>query len=237
MDKNPYLTAADSLSASFDESEKKWREFYSQPLYDITPNNYSPQAVAPHGANARTIDMNAPKESDLLNPPGLQENKSVNQWDQIFKSMSYNEPLKKAGEASLENVQNGLPQQEGFDFKGGATQAAQFGLQAFQTLNGKDASEKESWAKAGQLTMNGAMTGAKIGGPWGAAIGGGVGAIAGVVNLLGDSNERNKAIRKENKEEATRNEKLRARDYEIAQANKEIENLQSMSKSQLNYIK
>lgn len=105
------------------------------------------------------------------------------------------------------------------------------------SVRGVDGSEKESWAKTGQLTLSGATTGMQIAGPWGAAVGAVVGAGAGLINKRADKRKRGHAIHENNMKQARDSKKQRLVEYEIEQAEKEIELLNSYRKREMNFIR
>ena len=239
------------MRKDFEESEKRINEYYSQSLYNPIPpeqmkaqnnqvfdtttfqNNQSPQPLAPLGANSRVIDPQRDKVQGI-EPMISSVQQSVNTWDETFKSKEYQTELGNAAKANIEGAKGGM---SGSKIAGGATAALGFAGQAYGALQGVDASEAESWKKTGQLAMSGASTGMQIGGPWGAAIGAVAGGTIGLINKGADTAKRNQMTREKIKKENEDTFDKRQRDYEIKEAEKQIELLTSMSKSQLNYLK
>ena len=239
------------MRKDFDDSQKRMDEYYSNSLQNPIPpeqmksqnnqvldvtayqNNQSPQPLAPLGANARVIDQQREKVEGVDQmTSSLQQ--TVNTWDKTFKSKEYQTELGNAAKANTEGAKGGM---SGSDIAGGATAALGFAGQAYGALQGVDASEAESWKKTGQLAMSGASTGMQIGGPWGAAIGAVVGGAAGFINMGADRAKRNKMTRDKIKKENEDTFDKRQRDYEIKEAEKQIELLTAMGNSQLNYLK
>lgn len=237
------------MRKDFEESEKRINEYYSQSLYNPIPpeqmkaqnnqvfdtttfqNNQSPQPLAPLGANARVIDPQRDKVQGI-EPMTSSVQQTVNTWDETFKSKEYQTEL---GDAAKSNSEGGG--MSGSKIAGGATAALGFAGQAYGALQGVDQSESESWKKTGQLALSGASTGMQIGGPWGAAIGAVVGGASGLINMGSDRAKRNKMTRDKIKKENQDTFDKRQRDYEIKEAEKQIELLTAMGNSQLNYLK
>ena len=237
------------MRKDLDDSQKRMEEYYSQSLYNPNPpenikaqnnqvfdttafqENTSPQSLAPLGANARVIE---PQKDSVqqLEPMTSSVQQTANIWDQKFKSSEYQTEL---GDAAKKNASGGGASASGI--ASGVSAGLGFASQAYGTLQGVDQSESESWKKTGQLAMSGASTGMQIGGPWGAAIGAVVGGAGGLINMGADRAKRNQMTRDKIKKENQDTFDKRQRDYEIKEAERQIELLTSMSKSQLNYLK
>jgi len=218
---------------SLNQREKQLQEYYSKPFIDTSAiqQGYAPQTLAPHGANARVItpavDMATPTFDVSANP-----NDTIAKWDATFKSKEYNTELNEAAKA------NAMPTDKGFSLDSKAVSGGlNFVSQAFNSTQGVDGSESESWAKTGQLAMSGASLGMQVGGPWGAAIGAVTGGTIGLINKGSDRRKRDTMTRDKNAQIAADSVNRRKRDYEIKEAEREIELLTSHSKSQLNYLK
>ena len=244
------------MRKDLDDSQKRMEEYYSQSLYNPNPpenikaqnnqvfdttafqENTSPQPLAPLGANARVVDpqRNPIEQFDYgsvsKTTSQIEADKAMNIWDQKFQSKEYQTEL---GDAAKKNASGSGASASGI--ASGVSAGLGFASKAYGTLQEVDQSESESWKKTGQLTMSGASTGMQIGGPWGAAIGSVVGGAAGLINMGADRNKRNQMTREKIKKENKDTFDKRQRDYEIKEAERQIELLTSMSKSQLNYLK
>lgn len=251
---NDILKNANDLMASSEQSLKKWEQFYSQPIYDrrldIKPpqvsdpfnpqammQNQSPEPLAPHGASTRSVQMLPPEPEK-----SYWDNIKLLDHDDIFGEKTP-EPGNSTSEEGMEwhdegdgNQAINDPSAINFDTSKIAGGAMKFGTSLMQGLQGTDQSESESWAKTGQMAMSGAKAGMEIAGPWGAAAGGVIGGVAGLINKGADKRKRNRETREKNAVKSELAERNRLRDYEIKQAERDIQALSAMSKSQLNHF-
>lgn len=186
----------------------------------------SPEPIAPLGSNARVIEGNA---NEFVSPSGIEMKPMDIDGDAISDATS---KTITDNSASLIKEKKG-----GMNLGGKASSIARFAGNAYGSIQGTDASKKESWAKTGNLTVSGASTGAQIGGPWGAAIGAVVGLGAGMINMGADTRKRNAEKREKLRKESNEFDKKVKDSYEIENAERELELLRSFSKSQLNYLK
>lgn len=241
--------------STIDRNKELWNQYYSQPQYvgpELEPGNpfalvnhnnstpektffqsglESPQPLAPHGANARVLQNSDAAQGliDMVSNPFQKANEQFNPTSNYMKDLS------SASENRLEELSVDSPKSS-FDTTGAISSGVNFASNAFTALNGTDASESESWAKTGQLALSGAQAGMQIGGPFGAAIGGVAGGVMGLINKKKDKDRRGRMIDERNDRAAERSMRERRTEYEIKQAEKDIESLTAMNKSKLNYL-
>lgn len=230
------------MRKNIEDEEERLKNYYAQSFFPTNTNNpidvgqsklgQTPQALAPLGSNARVVDpqLDAVKGLDIQKIDiGQVENIK---WDSTFKAPEYQAELGDAAKSNAKVSGGG-----GADIASGVGAGLGFASTAYSSIKDVDASESESWGKTGQLALSGASTGMQIGGPWGAAIGAVVGGAAGIINMEGDRKKRHIATREKNKKQYEDTFDKRQRDYELKEAEREIELLTSFSKSQLNYLK
>lgn len=113
---------------------------------------------------------------------------------------------------------------------------ANYGVQQANMFSNVAGSEKESWAGLGSSVAGGAGVGMSVGGPVGAAIGAGVGLVTGAVDFIGDTNKRNEKARDDYDKSFLENMNKRKEEWGTEKAERNLQKLTTLRKSQLNYL-
>ena len=231
-------------------NEQRLNDYYSQSMMSInkTPDlinvdqaksNQSPEALAPLGSNANVINkITQPNEPNYNGIISLTPEQLDGMSNDLNATSSSIPDIEWSDEGNgIQAINDPQQSKGGAGVAQGASAVIGFAGQAYGALEGTDKFESESWKKTGSLAMSGASTGMMIGGPWGAAIGAGGGGAAGIINMGADRKKRHKETRDRIKDGNQTTFEKRQRDYQMKEAEREIELLTAMSKSQLNYLK